>query len=72
MTVPLMSFNETNNLNLSITQKHRLSSIDRRAKQIIGWEGNLEAVIKKDACTFAKKNGLTTNYVKTTKTTLAL
>ena len=65
MIVPLMSFNKTKNLNLSITQKHRLSSIDRRARQMIGWEGNLEAVIKKDACTFAKKwinNKICENY----------
>ena len=58
MIVPLMTFNATINLNFTNTQKHRLSSIDRRAKQIIGGEENLksiEAVIKKDACIFVKK-----------------
>ena len=58
MIVPLMTFNATINLNFTNTQKHRLSSIDRRAKQIIGGEEDLksiEAVIKKDACIFVKK-----------------
>ena len=57
-----------------IVQKHRLSSIDRRAKQIIGGEENLksiEAVIKKDACTFVKKkcinNKLCENFEKLLK-----
>jgi len=56
--LPLLLYSSLINLQLSTTQRRRLCSIERRAKQIIGGTkkvGSIEKLMKKKACKIVKK-----------------
>ena len=68
MIIPLMTYSCIINMNLTVTQKRRLLSIDRRIQQIVGEANNLpsiETIMKRDTCLFVKKclnNELCSNF----------